>query len=149
MEDIGIKVAEVLLPVLMAALTWGAARLASYINAKVKNEYLRGMLVRLNDAVVDAVKEAQQVAVASLAKANSDGVVTAEENAKVKADVMAVVQSHIGKKGLAEIGKVLGLDDGTLAALLSTKIEAAVYDIKSREAILGAASVNPPQPLLI
>ena len=147
MDDLGFKAAEILLPVLMAALTWGAARLASFINAKVKNEYLRGVLTRLDETVLAAVKEAQQVAVASLAAANADGVVTAEEKAKIKADVMAVVQSHIGKKGLAEVGKVLGLNDGTLSALLSTKIEAAVYDIKAREALVAAASVNPPQPL--
>jgi len=138
--DLGYKVAEILLPLLVAGLTWASAKLAAYINAKVKNEYLKGVYVRLDDAVLSAVKEAQQVVVPSIRAANADGKITDAEKEKIKADVLAVVKSHLGLKGLAEIGKVLGLNDGTLTAKLSSKIEAAVYDVKARE----AAIANPP-----
>jgi len=136
MDDIGYKVAEIVLPVLLAGLTWASAKLAMYIRAKVKNEYLKGALVRLNDAVLAAVKEAQQVAVGGLKAANADGKITAEEKAKIKDDVLAVVRSHLGMKGLAEIAKVLGLDNAAMESLLSSKVEAAVYDVK--------AAANPP-----
>ena len=47
----GRKVLEILSPVLLAALTWAAAKLAQLIRAKVQNEYLKGVLVGLDDAV--------------------------------------------------------------------------------------------------
>ena len=55
--SIGLKVLEILSPVLLAALTWAAAKLAQLIRAKVQNEYLKGVLVRLDDAVFTAVKD--------------------------------------------------------------------------------------------
>ena len=44
--ELGLKILEVLSPVLLAALTWLAAKAAQLINAKVRSEYLRGVLVR-------------------------------------------------------------------------------------------------------
>ena len=142
MSDTAMKVVEVLAPVLMAALTWAAALLANWLRAKVKNVYLQGLFLRLEDAVLTAVKEANQVMVDALKDASSDGVLTEEEKAAVKAKVIAVVKSHLGVKGLAELAKILGLDDGALTALIGSKIEATVYDIKARE----AAIANPPAP---
>jgi hypothetical protein len=135
--DIAYKILEILLPILVAGLTWASAKLASFINAKVKNEYLKGTLARLNDAVLASVKEAQQVAVQGLKEANKDGKVTKEEAAKIKEDVLAVVKSHLGMRGLQELARVLGLDTEGVQKLLSSKIEAAVHDIK-------ASSANPP-----
>jgi hypothetical protein len=139
-HEMGLKVAEVLLPVLMAALSWGAVLLANYIRAKVKNEYLKGVLVRLDDAVVAAVKEAQQVTVEAIKAASADGEITEAEQVEIKAKVCAVVKSHLGTKGLGELAKVLGLDDGSLSSLIGSKIEAAVYDLRSREALVTAAN---------
>src|SRR5438477_360639 len=42
--DLAVQVLQVVSPVLIAALTWVAARLSQYINARVKNEYLRAAL---------------------------------------------------------------------------------------------------------
>jgi hypothetical protein len=64
--ELGLKVFEALSPLLLAALTWVAAKAAQYIAAKVKNEYVRGVLVRLDDAVVAAVREVQQVTVEAI-----------------------------------------------------------------------------------
>ena len=58
--ELGLKVLQVLSPILLAALTWVAAKIAQYIQAKVKNEYLRGVLVRLDDAVLAAVQQFEE-----------------------------------------------------------------------------------------
>ena len=74
--SIGLKVLEILSPVLLAALTWAAAKLAQLIRAKAQNEYLKGVLVRLDDAVFTAVKDLQQTVVSAIKEASADGRIT-------------------------------------------------------------------------
>lgn len=150
--DIGLKVLEILSPVLLAALTWAAAKLAQLIRAKVKNEYLKGVLVRLDDAVFTAVKDLQQSVVAQIKKASSDGKITDNEKKQIKERAVASVKSHIGTKGLAEAAKILGLEGGAFDSLLSSKVEAAVHDLRRTAAIAsgsshgGASSPLAPAP---
>lgn len=140
MSDVGLKVLEILSPVLLAALTWVAAKVAQFINAKVKNEYLRGALVRLDDAVLAAVREVQQVTVEAIKAASADGKMTPEERTQVKKAAIDAAKAHLGAKGLAELMKVLGLSGDAVEKLLSTRVEAAVYDLRrSRE----GAAVGP------
>lgn len=73
LTDVALMALQVVAPVLMAALTWAAAKLAALIRSKVDNEYLRGALVRLDDAVFTAVKELQQTVVAEVKAASADG----------------------------------------------------------------------------
>jgi hypothetical protein len=55
-QDIVLVTLQVLSPVIVAALAWLSAKLAEFIRAKVQGEYLRGVLIRLDDAVFTAVK---------------------------------------------------------------------------------------------
>jgi hypothetical protein len=130
MGSIGLKALELLSPVLLAALTWAAAKLAELIRAKVKNEYLRGVLVRLDDVVFTAVKDLQQRTVDEIKAAVADGKITEAEKERIKRQAIASVKSHLGVKGLSELAKVLGLEDDALDGLLSSKVEAAVHDIR-------------------
>lgn len=50
--DIGLKALAALSPLLLALLGLLAAKAAQLINAKVKSEYVRGVLLRLDDAVM-------------------------------------------------------------------------------------------------
>jgi hypothetical protein len=134
---LGLKVFEALSPLLLAALTWAAAKLAQFIQAKVQSEYLRGVLVRLDDAVLSAVREVQQVTVDAIKSASPDGKLTPEQQAKVKQAAIDTIKSHLGMKGIGELAKVLGLEDGTIDKLLSTRVEAAVHDLKQARAANG------------
>ncbi len=142
---LGLKVLEILSPVLLAALTWAAAKAAQLIAAKVKNEYLRGALTRLDDAVLNAVREVHQVTVEGIKAASADGKLTVEERAKVKATALETIRAHMGPAGLAELVKVLGVDNGGLEKLLSTRIEAAVHDLK-RARTNGYGGAGQPLP---
>jgi hypothetical protein len=132
--ELGLKLVEVLSPVLLAALTWLAAKVAQLIHAKVKNEYLRGVLVRLDDAVLAAVREVHQVTVEELKARSADGKLTPEERARVKQVAIDAVKSHLGKRGIGELAKVLGLEGGAIDKLLATRVEAAVHDLKRTRA---------------
>jgi hypothetical protein len=137
-NELGWKVFQALSPVLLAALTWVAARAAQLIHAKVRGEYLRGVLLRLDDAVMAATREVHQVVVEELKAASTDGRLTPEERARVKARAVETVRSHLGMRGVAELAKVLGLDDGGVEKILSTRVEAAVHDLK-RARVNGVA----------
>lgn len=139
--NVGLKILEISSPVLLAALTWAAAKLAQLIRAKVQNEYLKGVLVRLDDAVFTAVKDLQQSVVEEIKAASADGKITDDEKRQIKERALASVKSHLGTKGLAEIAKVFGLEGGALETLLSSKVEAAVHDLR-RTAPLAAAPAS-------
>jgi hypothetical protein len=138
--DIVLKIFVVLSPALAALLAWASTRLVQLITAKVKFEYLRGVLVRLDDVVFAAVREIQQTVVDDLKSNSPDGRLTPAQRDQLKQDVLAKIKSHIGMKGLAEIAKILGLDGVGLDNFIATKAEAAVHDLKVTRTAAGAAA---------
>jgi hypothetical protein len=136
-------------PVLVAAATVAAAKLASYIGSKVQNEYLRGALTRLDDAVLVAVKELQQTVVAELKAAAENGKLDETARKRVKDAALANVKSYIGPKGLSAIADVLGLSNEMLEQFVRSRIEAAVHDVRLEERVATASvvvtnTVTPP-----
>ena len=146
-EGIGLKILEILSPVLLAALTWAAAKLAQLIRAKVKSEYLRGALVRLDDAVFTAVKDLQQSVVEEIKAASADGKITDDEKKRIKEKALVSVKSHLGTKGLSELATVLGLDGGAIEGFLSSKVEAAVHDLRRATTANGVETGGARLPL--
>ena len=146
-EGMGLKILEILSPVLLAALTWAAAKLAQLIRAKVKSEYLRGALVSLDDAVFTAVKDLQQSVVEEIKAASADGKITDEEKKRIKEKALASVKSHLGTKGLSELATVLGLDGGAIEGFLSSKVEAAVHDLRRATTANGVETGGARLPL--
>jgi hypothetical protein len=144
--SIGWKVFQLLSPVLLAGLSWLSVKAAQLITAKVKNEYLKGVLVRLDDAVFAAVREVQQMTVDSLKAASADGQLTPDERAKVKQAAIDSIKSHLGAKGIGEIASILGLEDGAIDKLLSTRVEAAVHDLKSARSVAGPGTAGDAVP---
>lgn len=126
-------------PLILAAVTYLSVRLASLIKAKTSNAYLQGVLLRLNDAVVVAVKEVNQTMVEAL-KASDGGKLseTSKQNAKLAA--LQTIKAHLGPKGIAELAEVFGVAGVALDNLLGTRIEAAVGASKP---VPGGASTAP------
>lgn len=131
--DILIQLIPLLSPLVMLGLGYVSKLLADLIKAKTKNEYLSGVLVRLNTSVVDAVKAIEQSVVEEIKKASADGVITDAERLSIKQAALDAVKSYLGVKGLNEIGKVLGLSNAAVEGLISDKIEAAVHDLKKTQ----------------
>ena len=141
--DWGLKVLAVFSPVLLAGLSWLSVKAAQLITAKVKNEYLRGVLVRLDDAVLNGVREVQQVTVDAMKSANPDGTLTADQGAKVKQAAIDSIKSHLGTKGLGELAQVLGLEGGAIEKVLATRVEAAVHDLRTSTPDATASDGGP------
>lgn len=136
-------------PVLVAAATVAAAKLASYIGHKVQNEYLRGALTRLDDAVLVAVKELQQTVVAELKAAAENDKLDETARKRVKDAALANVKSYVGPKGLRVLADVLGLSNEMLDQFVRSRVEAAVHDVRLEERVATASvvvtnTVTPP-----
>jgi len=125
------KSLEALSPVLLALLSWLSVRAAQLVKAKVKNEYVSGVLRRLDDAVFVAVREVEQVAVGQLKAASSDGALSPDDRRSVKGAALGAVRSYLGFKGLLEIGKILGLKNDELDRVVEARVEAAVYELRA------------------
>ena len=141
--DVALTALQVVSPVLVAALTWAAAKLASFIRSKVDNEYLRGALVRLDDAVVTAVKDLQQSVVAEIKAASADGKISEAEKRRIKDAAIANVKSYLGTKGIRVLAEVLGLSGGAIDNFLGSKVEAAVHDLRLTERAISTTAAVP------
>ncbi len=133
----GLEILKVLSPVLLAALTAATTKFAELIRARVQNEYLKGLLLRLDDAVLTAVKNLEQSTVEQIKAASADGKITDAEKQQIRAAALAAVKSNLGPKGRTEVVKILGLADEGMDGLLSSKIEAAVHDLRRTEPTPG------------
>lgn len=143
MTEIGLAVFKALSPVLLAAFTWVAARLGQWINARVRNEYLRGVLVRLDDAVLAVVREVHQVTVEALKAATVNGKLPPAARESVKQAALNTIKSYLGARGIAELARVLGLSSEGVDRLIGTKIEAAVHDLKAQRRMLNGVHHGP------
>lgn len=137
MENV-LKLLEIISPILLLLLTWIGVKTGKLIGAKVQNEYLKGVLVRLSETVFAAVKELQQTVVDAIKVANADGKITDDEKASIKAAAVKTIKSHLGVKGIKELLAVLGLDEDALDSFLGTQVEAAVLDLKAVKAVTAA-----------
>ena len=127
-------------PVLLAAISWLSFQVAAYVSARVKNEKHRAALRRLDETVLVAVREVEQVLVVSLKTASPHGTLTQAERADVKNAAANAVRAYLGAKGWLELGMALGLAEHELERVLAARVEAAVYDLRSRPARVRPAT---------
>jgi hypothetical protein len=147
LTDIALGILQVGSPVLIAILTWLATKAAQLIQAKVKNEYVRGVLVRLEDTVMTVVREIQQVSVDTLKSSSPDGKLNPEVKAMLKRSALTVIKQHLGSQGVADVARVLGLDSEGVDRLIGTRIEATVHDLKQTQVVNGVNKGGSASPL--
>lgn len=126
------RATEALSPLLLAALGWLSLQVAAFINTHVRNERLRGVLARVDDAVLVAVREIEQLYVSRLKNASADGELTADERKDAKDAAVTAARSYLGARGLVELGKVLGIPLDDVDRVVSARVEAAVYNLRSQ-----------------
>ena len=118
---------------------WALALLSSVLTGYVVRRYLRGIaadiLARAVSEIIDAVAEVKQTFVDSLKDAAADGRLTQPEMKEARERAIVVAKANIGPKGLARLGRILGVD--SLEQWLTTKVEAVVAGSK-------IAPVAPP-----
>lgn len=117
-------------PFVVIILAWLARKLEDFIVARVGNENLRNALIRLDHAVLTAVKEIQQTTVDAIKKANADGKLTDAEKAEIRSAAARSAWDLLGPKGVAFLQEVLGVDEDEVQKIIDSRIEAAVHDLR-------------------
>ncbi len=138
MRDLVINVLIALSPVLIAGLGWVGKKVADLIQAHVKNAYLRGTLIRLDYAAVNAVKEVEQTTAKAAREAAADGKISEQDVDRIKAAALSSAKAYLGKKGLGEVLGVLGLGEAEAHQVIGGRIESAVHDLKVERAEAAA-----------
>lgn len=118
----------ILQPILVLVLTWLSALAANWIRVNIKHQYLRSVLLRLDDTALAVVKELQQTVVDDLKAAAEDGKLEKDEIEDLRKRAVERVTAHLGERGVEEARRVLGVD--SVAGLIESKLEAAVRDLR-------------------
>jgi hypothetical protein len=128
--SIAITGLQVLSPVILALLGLFAKKLLQLIDARVRNETMRGILERLDQTALAVVSEVQQTVVDHLdAKAPKDSLLQARNAALLN------LRALLGTKGLDEMKRILGLSEQDVEKLLITQIESKVHLLKTKSPV--------------
>jgi len=142
--QVGLTVYEMAAGVIAAGLTWLMGWIGKKIASGVKNDYVSGMLVRLDDSVFEAVIAVNQTMKTMIGKARDPGSpggtsITVAEADLLKEAAWSHVKSYWGSKGIKKIAAIAGFggafgigkpDAAGFESMVKNKIEAAVGTVK-------------------
>jgi hypothetical protein len=140
LASIGVTALQMLSPVLVALMALATKKLHTWIDSKIKNEQVRGILDRLDDTAMTVVQEVEQTVVSKLDPSQPLG--TNAVNAKNAA--IASLKTHLGQKGLDEAKQVLGIGDSDLEKVIVSFIEAKVHVVNQAQGKPLAAALQLP-----
>lgn len=145
-------VAPILGAATMAVGTWALKKVGDYFAAHAKESKLMAVGAQVTTVASAAVHNMEPLK-AEYAAASADGVITAEEGAKLKALALAQIKLTLGNEGIKALKDTMGIGAEALPSFLSGLIEkqvAALPDSSPKvvpppalEAIAGAASALP------
>ena len=126
-----------LVPFAAMGVHWLGTRAGEMFQAKVRmteaivrNERLRAVLQRLDDAVVTAVKDIEQTLVAEAKALAADGKLSREDRRRLKEAAVRRIKTFLGSAGLKELGEVLDVWELSVEDFIGAKVEANVLDMK-------------------
>ena len=125
------RIFEGLSPAALACLIWLAVKAAQLLTAKVRSERATHLRLLVDDVVLAAAREIQQVLVDRLKASSRDGGLTPEQGAQAKQAALDSAKAQLGPQGLADIAAALGLDASGIDRVLGTRIEAAVHRLNA------------------
>ena len=138
------SLAAVIGPLFVAGLSWLIVKATQWLQARTKNELIIGIIGRVGIFVETTVRSLEQTVVGELKRVSDDGVITAEEATQVKAAALANVKSLLGEKGLKELMRILGLNEGGVDKFLGDQVEAMVQRIQAAKAPVTAVVAGAP-----
>jgi hypothetical protein len=119
---------------LLVALSWLSIQLSELITARARDESVRAMLARLDDAVFTAVREVEQVLVIPRKRASASGTLGTVERAAARASAVQAARACLGARGWLDLSATLGLSNSELEYAVEARIGAAVYELGAKPA---------------
>ena len=142
----------VLVPFAAMGVHWLGTRAGDLIQAKIHltqatlgNERLSAAILRLEDAVVTAVKDIEQTLVVEYRGLAADGKLSREDRRRLKETAVRRVKTFLGSAGLKELGNVLDVWELSVEDLIGAKIEATILDMKHGATPAPASGDAPPE----
>jgi hypothetical protein len=132
--DLAASALSALPSLFLVALSWLSIQLSDLITARSRNESVRAMLERLDDAVFVAVREAEQLLVIPLQTAGVSRALGMLARGAAKTTAAKVARACLGTKGWRDLGVTLGLSNDELERMLLARVEAAVYELRGQPA---------------
>jgi hypothetical protein len=121
---------ELLSPAALAGLTWLAVTAAQLFAARTKTEHVARVLFLVDDVVLAAAREVQQVLIERQKATSRSGDLTPEQSARAKQAALDNARSQLGTRGLADITATFGLDANAVDRMIATRVEAAVHRLR-------------------
>src|SRR4051812_14546593 len=125
------KLFELVSPLVAIGLSWLSVKAAQLAAAKIKSEHVARVLLLVDNVVLAAAREVQQVLVDKLKATSRDGNLTPEQGTEAKQAALDSAKAQLGPRGFADVAATLGLERQGVDHLLGGRIEAAVHRIKA------------------
>ena len=125
------KLFQTVSPFVAFALIWWAIKAAQLAAARTKTENVSRVLLLVDEVVLAAAREMQQLLVEKLKATSRDGDLTDEQGAEAKRAALESAKTQLGPHGLADVAATLGHDPRGVDRVLGGRIEAAVHRIKA------------------
>lgn len=132
MENVGWQIVEWVTPIALALLTWLLSIVARWLMGKTRNEALKALLLRLEDAAALAVQEVEQTFVGDLRKARIDGKLLEDEKQQALTAALTATKRMLGNTGNDEIVRLFGLTPEQVDGFLTSRIEAVLHSLRNR-----------------
>ena len=140
-----------LVPFAAMGVHWLGTRAGDLLQAKMRlaqatidSERLSAALLRLEDAVVTAVKDIEQTLVAEYRRLSADGKLSREDRRRLKETAVRKVKTFLGSAGLKELGNVLDVWELSVEDLIGAKVEATILDMKTATPPVAATPTDEP-----
>lgn len=117
---------------IIAGLTWLFTKGAKYLSAKTANQYLAGVVNRLDDVALKVVNDVYQTYVKERKRLSEDGTLSEEDKKMAKQIAIASLKDYLGEKGLTELKFLFtGMDTSKVETVLGSVVEDAVAKQKT------------------
>jgi len=140
-----------LVPFAAMGVHWLGTRAGDLLQAKLQlaqtsaqSERLRAALLRLEDAVVTAVKDVEQTLVVEYRELARDGKLSREDRRRLKETAVRKVKTFLGSAGLKELGNVLDVWELSVEDLIGAKVEATILDMKTATPLAAPTTIDVP-----
>lgn len=147
---------QIVAPFVAFFLIWLKIKAIQWLNSKIKDQELKNTMNKVNNVIIDVVKEVEQQYASKERVQSIAGVLTPEAASKAKDLAVTTVVDQLGDKGMAEVKKVMDMNDSKANKLISSKIEAMVFDLKKVAIVLlpfmfisVMACSNLPKPVSV
>lgn len=128
MEEAQSQIVEAVLALVGVFVSWAAMSARNWLKAKVQNEYVQQLLLRLADAVEIGVRQVSQTLLPEIRKAAADGKITEEEALQLRLIARSAAFDQLTAVDRDKLKELF--DTAQLERKLDQLVEAAVQRMK-------------------